>query len=583
MLRVRSSGHHHVSKLSPTVMLSTCLSAFLSVCAFASAPQNPGAWEAAFNHNLNASATWNAIHMALIPVGKWQGRVMMIGGRSGTSQLWTVFDPETKTFENTFSFALPVLPGQTEAVGDIFCSGHTWLPDGRLFIAGGVNQYNANGQAGRVTGTTLVYLWTPPIVGSPGNGTWTQAPDLLTPRYYPTCTFTHGYLTHANESGPLDYVLVLGGTQDTGTPAAQLADENSYEVYRIPTTGTPSRYLTALPNYAGLTTPTFPTYSNLGVYPRTHYVSSKHVGYAAAGGWSPQGGLFPASWRTARIDHDAWVNASTPPGNITWTDLGAGATVPLHYCTTVLAPNVNTSWLDTILVFGGGVPAVATAFRFKASASGSGAWPTGYDPGALPSMGYERVFVNAVLLPDANVLVLHEHLDPGSAPYPPELLTNLATIPAWVEMAAEETHRGYHATSLLLPDGKVLSAGGNSRTIDYQVFQPPYLTSGEDRPVWAAPFPSVTWSYNQTGMMAYNEQFANGDQVSKIVLMRPGSVTHHHDADQRYFQCHITASSESSITFNTPPDRFTVPRGWYMLFMVSTNGIPSVARWVNLQ
>ncbi|MFQ5427073.1 MAG: galactose oxidase early set domain-containing protein, partial [Gaiellales bacterium] len=73
---------------------------------------------------------------------------------------------------------------------------------------------------------------------------------------------------------------------------------------------------------------------------------------------------------------------------------------------------------------------------------------------------------------------------------------------------------------------------------------------------------------------------------------RPGSVTHHFDTDQRYVELEIQEEGQNHIMFFTPPsppsaaaptDSNAAPEGWYMMFLVTNAGVPSVAHWVNLQ
>ena len=84
-------------------------------------PASAGQWSAPF--------AWSnvAVHLSLLPTGK-----VLSFGLSGTPQVW---DPATGGFTSIPSPAV------------IFCSGHTFLPDGRLLISGGNNDPNvaANG------------------------------------------------------------------------------------------------------------------------------------------------------------------------------------------------------------------------------------------------------------------------------------------------------------------------------------------------------------------------------------------------------------------------------------------------------
>src|SRR5262249_51360247 len=80
-------------------------------------------------------------------------------------------------------------------------------------------------------------------------------------------------------------------------------------------------------------------------------------------------------------------------------------------------------------------------------------------------MAGERKLHNATLLPDGKVLVTGGSRgteDPNTLSedpvYPCEMWD--PATESWSTMASSSTFRGYHATALLLPDGRVLSAGG---------------------------------------------------------------------------------------------------------------------------
>lgn len=75
-----------------------------------------------------------------------------------------------------------------------------------------------------------------------------------------------------------------------------------------------------------------------------------------------------------------------------------------------------------------------------------------------------------------------------------------------------------------------------------------------------------------------------GATITKVVLMRPGSVTHHFDTDQRYVQLKFEPSPDgsSALVINTPSSDLA-PRGYWMLFLVTAAGTPSVAHWVLFQ
>src|SRR5262249_35748942 len=69
--------------------------------------------------------------------------------------------------------------------------------------------------------------------------------------------------------------------------------------------------------------------------------------------------------------------------------------------------------------------------------------------------------------------------------------------------------------------------------------------------------------------------------VSKVVLVRNGNVTHAFGMDQRLVQLSFTASS-GSLTVTAPPNGNIAPPGYYMLFILNSNGVPSLARFVQI-
>ena len=101
---------------------------------------------------------WIAVDAHLLPTGKVLYWPQFANGDNPT--LW---DPSTNT--NTAG---------THAGGNIFCSGHAFLPNGQLLVAGGhINNF---------VGLPNAYTY------NPLNDTWTRLPDMNNGRWYPTST-----------------------------------------------------------------------------------------------------------------------------------------------------------------------------------------------------------------------------------------------------------------------------------------------------------------------------------------------------------------------------------------------------------
>jgi hypothetical protein len=72
-------------------------------------------------------------------------------------------------------------------------------------------------------------------------------------------------------------------------------------------------------------------------------------------------------------------------------------------------------------------------------------------------------------------------------------------------------------------------------------------------------------------------------KVEKVILMRPGSTTHHYDSEQRCLELKQAPSAPAgTVVFHAPPNSDYAPPGYYMLFLVSQAGSVSVATWVQV-
>ena len=159
----------------------------------------------------------------------------------------------------------------------------------------------------------------------------------------------------------------------------------------------------------------------------------------------------------------------------------------------------------------------------------------------------------------------------------------------WRTLAAEQITRQYHSTALLLPDGRVLSSGGGiCGTCDQvgylaknaQVFSPPYLFQADGT---LAPRPTIDAAPTATSYGAAMEiSTGNPSAIRKVALVRLGAVTHSNNMEQRYVPLAFTAGA-TSLTASAPANANVAPPGFYMLFIIDANGVPSVARMVSVQ
>ena len=211
---------------------------------------------------------------------------------------------------------------------------------------------------------------------------------------------------------------------------------------------------------------------------------------------------------------------------------------------------------------------------------------------AAAPMAFGRRQHNLTVLADGSVLATGGNssgaslVDLNAGVYPAELWS--PATGQWRTLAAMQVTRQYHSTALLLPDGRVLSAGGGicgtCDTVGYlaknaEIFSPPYLFQADGT---LAPRPTITSSPASASYGATID-IATGDpaSIAKVALIRLGAVTHSDNMEQRYVPLSFSAGV-TSITATAPANANIAPPGYYMLFIVDTNGVPSVARMVQI-
>jgi hypothetical protein len=72
-----------------------------------------------------------------------------------------------------------------------------------------------------------------------------------------------------------------------------------------------------------------------------------------------------------------------------------------------------------------------------------------------------------------------------------------------------------------------------------------------------------------------------GATLSKLVLVKPASVTHSVDPNQRLVELPFVGAG-GAYAATVPSNPNVTPPGWYMLFAVDNQGRPSVASWVHI-
>jgi hypothetical protein len=197
-------------------------------------------------------------------------------------------------------------------------------------------------------------------------------------------------------------------------------------------------------------------------------------------------------------------------------------------------------------------------------------------------MAFPRAYHTLTMLPDGNVLVTGggvttEGKNISAAVYEAELWS--PTTETWRTMAPMQIPRLYHSTALLLPDARVMVAGsgdsfGGPNQTRAEFYSPPYLFKGARPGVAFAP---SDIPYGSLFMM----DLADASSIASVALVRPAAVTHQFDEDQRFLNLTFQQNG-SALSVNAPATANLAPPGYYMLFVLSQAGVPSVARWIRV-
>jgi len=218
--------------------------------------------------------------------------------------------------------------------------------------------------------------------------------------------------------------------------------------------------------------------------------------------------------------------------------------------------------------FGGGDPPTATVEMIDLNAP----TPTWTSRTSMPQARRQN---NVTILPDGRMLVTggssSAQFNTEDGPKPAIVYDPVANN--WATWATESDYRGYHSTAVLLPDGRVLSSGGDNHQ-NGQVFSPPYLFNGTRPTISSAP---TSVSYGQTFFVGS----ADAASITRVTWTMLGALTHAQNWDQRINTLSFSPAG-GGLNVTAPSSVNLCPPGHYLLWLLNGTGVPSIARIVRI-
>lgn len=483
------------------------------------------------------------VHAALLPTGKvmlYSQRINDYKGDAAAAYLW---DPtKAPGAAGEFKSVTPAL--------NIWCGAQSLMADGQLLVTGG-NLVYATSTTG-YKGLKSVFTF------DPWSETWTRQPDMPRGRWYPTQTLL-----------PDGRTMITSGYDEVGG----YAWNTDIDVFNPPATRGGQGSITTIARYGQLAnSPSSPHW-----YPHWFVM--------------PSGGVLNAGFKR----DESWL-LQTTPGAVRGFDR-PNWSMHRKYGSAVLLPG-TASGSTRVMQLGGYDHSTTQKASVTSTEVFDESAPT-VAPSAGPTMRVARSHQNTVLLPDRSMV----NIGGGSGEQPgteaPENANNRLAAAGlehrqveildrgsstWRLGPAQAYKRSYHSTALLLPDGRVLSAGDDrdpAKGTTYrerdlgEIYEPAYLHKAGERP-------SIVSAPSAVG---YGQRFHidTSSAISSAVLVAPGTTTHANDMGQRLAPLSITPDTDGGgAELVSPPNANVAPPGYYMLFALSANGKPSVAEWVRV-
>ena len=574
----------------------------------------------------------NGIHSTLL----YNGDVLIMAG-SGNNQAYF----NAGTFKTLLLNPVTMQEKLIPTPWDLFCAGHIELPDGNILLAGGTARYenlnptNAGGSM-TIVNNDVTQPWALPkgtIFTAPNGAQFKSAFALTIAKATQKIDQATGQavVTASQQNVWVDAVKKGKGSQENSGKQYQiqglLGPQANTELYGVGTAmtlqkqnffGTNDAYIYNVKeekfvkvnsmNYARW----YPTLAEMGngmdmamsglnnvgqitmnsesfnpstntwtvgpsrgfpTYPATFLTESGQLFFTGSNsGYGPA----TAAWRTPGF-WNVNTNVFTPvPGIPDPEDLETSASV--------LLPPAQK---QTFMVLGGGGVGQSNLSTARTALIDTSApnphWVQG------PNLAEPTRYPITVLLPNDEVLVT------GGSKYYRGMhgsdnrdtrIYNVATNSfSWA--ANSITGRDYHSGGILLPNGSVLTLGGNplfgnkqdtepqtfNQEID--VYYPPYMFQGGRPSIESAP---QVMDPSRSYLVKVNDPAS----IQYLRLMRPDNPTHVTDVNARSIAVSFTQAGNGYLRITIPSNSNVIPPSYYMLFAVNGKGVPSAGYWIQV-
>ena len=199
----------------------------------------------------------------------------------------------------------------------------------------------------------------------------------------------------------------------------------------------------------------------------------------------------------------------------------------------------------------------------------------------LGATKFARSNGNATILPNGEVFLNggHAFSDKIFSNLVPEIYNPKNSTSK--ELSDSRFRRNYHATSLLLTDGTILTAGGD--VWNAEIFYPPYLfTKDWDNKTILAKRPKILDLNQEINRGKLVIDILSEEVVNKVTLISTGSVTHAVGSDSKFITLEFSKLNHGQLQIKIPEDRNEIQNGTYMLFLINSSGVPSHGKIVNI-